>query len=809
MTTHNVSIKVGVVLDRDVMGAFQPIAKAAKEARQKTAAELDKVAKDTKERIPKAAREAAKELDKIAEQEREVLRRSWAARDAVVKRSLAAKTSAEKKAAADAKAIADQEYQAQVRIWAARSAMVRKGAAEKVAAEKAAARATASAQADGWAADRALTRRGWREKNAELRRARQEQERDERAATSDRMRRASESERATMRASARRSREARRAIGRGVSTGLQIAGGALGLSSLSPVHLATQVAGMPFALGKSLLAGAGANFDLGSAAGKGIDLERAASSLSNQAYMPGQKGANGRRQDPKKLLAESYAISNELGEDPAVALEGMGRFVKKTGDLSTVRPILRDLGQLSKAFGTDLSDMADSAADVSLQLGDIPDKGRLIVEVLKNVAAQGKMGAVEVSDLAVQMAKVAEASRFFENAKGGGVGGNVKTFTALAQLSKAHGGAATPVQAATSVQSFVNTFDKPARIAGFANLGIDVHGKTKGIFKDPVELIAALLRKTKGDTERMSGAVADARAKSVTKGAAALFREGYADEKTRNPAAKEGELVEAGVRRFREEMERLTAATVSQSELVESLAAVQNDAKSDVQRFNNQMQLVATELAKEFLPVLTGLTPIIARLGAAAVEVIDAVTGAKDRTNLNEEIKTGTDLVGLEGSTRRVLQSGRPGKPAEMSQGTYDDLMGRLGEFRTKLDAEQKNIESSAQPNAIDKLIDVGRGVRIADQRFTSRLLGMSSDEVNAGTDYITRNDETPGESKRRIAAIRSENLAGDRAREQALLAAILDAVKHGTLKVTSTDPVSRPGPRVLSSGRSGVDDVE
>lgn len=518
-----------------------------------------------------------------------------------------------------------------------------------------------------------------------------------------------------------------------------------------------------FGMGRNMAAGMGVDFDYGSGAGRAINLERMAIRLSNSAYMPGAAGPNGRRQDPRKLMAEAYSIGNELGEDPAEALEGMSKFVAKTGDLASVRPVMRELAMLSKAFGTDLGDMANAAADVALQLGDVKDKGAIIGEVMRNIAAQGKMGAVEVSDLARQMAKVAKGAQFFE----GGGAQNVQTFTAMAQMAKAHGGAASPTAAATAVDSWVNQFNKAARLGGMEKLlGKDfIRGEgDKDLYKRPELIIAQGLRKSHGNLEKMGGAWADAQAVKVTRAATFLYREGvhaYKADK-QNAGATDEQINEAGVAYYLKKLKELTDATVSEAELMGSLELAQHDMKSEVQRFNNQMTEVSGELAHQFLPVIVGLIPYFKRFGEGLAGAIEGLTGAKHAGESAGAAKTGADIVDVNNKIERVIETGGQMTP-EQKQAARD----KLNQLREEVDKNIRNTKEAAQPTgmagevvgAMDVLAQadrLGRAVynSLSPADMLSLLAGQGTPVVNPQAFMDTMDEELPSETRKRIGGI-------------------------------------------------------
>ncbi|HMR80239.1 MAG TPA: hypothetical protein PKD61_34260, partial [Polyangiaceae bacterium] len=229
------------------------------------------------------------------------------------------------------------------------------------------------------------------------------------------------------------------------------------------------------------LRGAGVDFNLESDVSRSVDIQRTATRLSNSAYLPGAAGAAGVRQDPSSLMADATGISDRLKGTTTAGevLAGQSAFVAKTGDLQTARAVTEDLAKLSAAYGSNLEDVVDAAGDVSSVLGNIPNKAEAINSIMKSVAAQGKLGAVEMSDLATQMAKLTSAAVSFE----GDTGQNILKMTALTQFARSKGGAASATQAATASAGFVNQLKTPARIAAFKKEGIDVMN-AKGQLRD-------------------------------------------------------------------------------------------------------------------------------------------------------------------------------------------------------------------------------------------------------------------------------------------------------------------------------------
>lgn len=338
--------------------------------------------------------------------------------------------------------------------------------------------------------------------------------------------------------------------------------------------------------------GAGVNFDLGSMIGKSVDLEKRATDLSNAGYLAGGKGAAGQRQDPGQIMADIKQAANGAAVDINLMAEGLQAFVGKTGDLELGRQIIGGMGKLARATGADINDMVNAAGDVAANLGDVENKAGAVNVIMRTIAGQGKLGAVEIKDLASQMAKLAAMAPQFS----GSFEDNMANMGALVQMTRQKGGAASATQAATSLTSFVNTFSKGQRRKAFTAAGIDVEDKD-GKLRSPEEIILDSLRKTKGDSVQMGKLFSDAGARRVTRGFETVYKEAGGGA--------------AGEKAVREEFEKLAKAQMSEKEVNESFARSMQTAEAKAQLFNNNMQEVAASLAGKVLPALEQAAPKI------------------------------------------------------------------------------------------------------------------------------------------------------------------------------------------------------
>ena len=351
-----------------------------------------------------------------------------------------------------------------------------------------------------------------------------------------------------------------------------------------------------------LARGAGVDFSLSGAVQARVDLEKRATDLSNAAYLEGDKGAAGKRQDPRAIMQEAQATANAAAIDAGQALEGLQAFVGKTGDLETGRAVMRDLAVLSRATGTSLEDMVSAAGDVSANLGDVPDKGNKVLAVMRAVAGQGKVGAVEMKDLSVQMAKLAASAPQFS----GNVEDNMAKMGAFAQAARQMGGAASATQAATSVQGLINIFKTPARAKAFEAAGVKVFDKTTGLIRDPQKILEEALVKTKGDPVAFKKLFANTAGARAVEGFATLYRQagGIKDPK-------------AGLDAVRKQFELYQRASMGKGEIEASFNASMGTTEA-------QAQLLKNKVSQEFGDALEKVKPDLMRVGTEATKLAGA-----------------------------------------------------------------------------------------------------------------------------------------------------------------------------------------
>jgi hypothetical protein len=352
--------------------------------------------------------------------------------------------------------------------------------------------------------------------------------------------------------------------------------------------------------------GAGVTFDPGSAIQRNIERQSLAVAISNSGFIEGAAGPNGKRVDPSFIQAHASKIGKDLAADPTQILEGIAGFTKKTGDLSTALEIAPQMAKLARAANANISEVMVAAGGIATNLRGVDDKAGAMDAIMRNLIAQGKLGAVELEDFAKEIPKLAaQANRF-----AGGSAHNIKELAGLAQLSMASGGATSAQQAATSVARLVDTLSTPARAKGFHAAGIQTEVKGPNgikVLRDPVEVIIDSLKKTKADPEKLKALFSSSIGSRPAEALAGTFR-----------AAGGGKAGEAAVR---EQLRGFSEGQFSDKALADNLKTVLTSDAASAQQFQTALDETVNAAQGKLLPALRALEP-------SALKAADALSKA-------------------------------------------------------------------------------------------------------------------------------------------------------------------------------------
>lgn len=529
-------------------------------------------------------------------------------------------------------------------------------------------------------------------------------------------------------------------------------------------------AGAAFELGSSYARGIGVETDLSSIFKKNADLETLATSLSNSGLIAGD-ARNGTRVDPKTLMQEALSTGKATGVDANAALEGLAKFTAKTGDLATGRELMKDLSIFAKATGTELDDMVDAAGDVAAALPNTADKGKVVSSVMRSIAGQGKLGAVEIKDLATQMAKLAANAGQIE----GKAGQNIVTLGAFAQEARQRGGASSATQAATSVASLINTFKTPARVAAFKAATGKSAFTSDGMLRDPQELVLEALRATGMNPERFKKIFANVQGARAVEGFATVYRQHGGG------AAGEAAVVA--------EFERLKNAAIQDTEVMASFAAQMKTGQSQADVFNNSIRETAIRLQETLAPAAMQLAPVLLDLASKGGHVVEWLVGHQ------------AALRQAQDQNRKDVDSAITNTEKQLANGEIID-----GQQKINQQAEQEaqaiaiRRQTDAEVANRDKMGGVTRAVlKAGDYLPGMALLNYMTGGATSGSGIVAKEDATIAEkeAQARESRERWEQMAGLNKRVGDL---IRDHVIH--VRVVEPIPGSASPPGTPSAGR-------
>jgi hypothetical protein len=355
--------------------------------------------------------------------------------------------------------------------------------------------------------------------------------------------------------------------------------------------------------GSEVLRGMGVETSIDGLVRRGVDIEKGATALSNRGFIEGAKGGNGQVVASDTLQGEARKAGKDFAINPVDIISAGHAFVGLTGDLDLWRKIMPGVIAQSKAFGVNQEDAAKSAAEFAAHIGDVPNKEKAVLDLLRVAGGQGKIGGVDFSDFAKYTAKAAAPAAMFKGDKAENIG----KLTALAEIAKMHGGASTPAMAFGAIDSLANTLKKPARLKSIAALLGNKNGQfaddQHSLLSDPLKLAKALIvagsrdKKTGksglSSLDRVQSAVGDARSMKAITGLQMTFNEAGGGQK--------------GLDAMNAELAKFSHANISTTEVSRALAEALKTTESKAERFNQKLENITHGVMAKLLPVLEQL----------------------------------------------------------------------------------------------------------------------------------------------------------------------------------------------------------
>lgn len=565
--------------------------------------------------------------------------------------------------------------------------LAREAARERIRAEKEVAREYARIGREGARAARELER----ERVKAVRQAEQEIAREQRAAAQQRRREAREAARQI----ARDTRELDRFATRTSYHSARF---------LTPHVPIASIAGRA---ARGLVSGLGIDPTFSGAAQRNIALEDAGVAFSNQARIAGFEVA------PSEFERRVRGVQGKLGLRGEQSAGALLQYQKMTGNPEEAFALFEGLAERSARYSIDFNELGAAAGNISKALGDIPNKGSAVLNVLDRLAVQTTKGAIEMSDLQTQVAKFTAPARLIE----GDAGENTARLAAIAQIARDIGGAASPQQAATAVSSLMNTFDKSARVKAFGDANIPMRG-ANGLLRRPEDLIMDAIVASGGDSVKLNKFIMDAQAKRAARGFLSEYnRAGGGD---------------AGLAAMKSLMEHYMKGSISEETKNKNLAQHMGKTSTQVQQLQAEFDAVAKELQSELLPILREAKPTIvafvramADLAAWAANnpgkaIVAAIVASIVRAGLESALRNALEraimgTAGASGIPGALGASGGGGDVSKRVRFVRDaadvTAVGTLAALTTGLAADQANRLAKATGSK-SSLADIIPGFR-------------------------------------------------------------------------------------------------
>jgi hypothetical protein len=437
-------------------------------------------------------------------------------------------------------------------------------------------------------------------------------------------------------------------------------------------------------------------------------------------------GAAGKRVNPAEIIKMARAAGNAAGLDPGKAIEGLQAFTATTGDLATGMSVVKDLGILARATGTDFEDMVAAAGEVSAKLGDIPNKGETVIKVMRSLAGQGKLGSIEIKHLAVEMAKMGAGAKRFDMAPDAAIG----MMGAIAQTARSSGGAKNASVAVNAAMAFVTGMTKGSTIKNlqdnniqpFADPGKGPGKNTKLL--NPEMMILAILRQSGGSQKMIGQMIKDKMAYTAVAGFADLYNKAGGGDK--------------GLDAVRGEFRKYEKIAMGEGEIKDSHAASMATPEAKMQLFNNRLQEVGEKIMTAVVPALEQLAPTIIK-GVEAFGQFVAWAAENPGKALAVALSASIARAGIEtvlrsGIESLLMKASGAGGPGGVG-GKLGGALGALGAGLTIV-ATAVAIEQVGEL-IIDKVLDRKSKAQDASQNAEFKALN-AADQARAFLDAAT-----------------------------------------------------------------------
>jgi hypothetical protein len=336
---------------------------------------------------------------------------------------------------------------------------------------------------------------------------------------------------------------------------------------------------------------------------RSMSAERAAIALSNSAYIPGETS----RPNKDYILSVAKGVQATTNIDKTDLIEGLQSYVAKSSDFAGGMAGLGNFAKLAKASGSKFGDVMNAAGMLRAQNKDLGQDE--MMDMLRSVIGQGKMGAVELSDLAHIAGRVTSSASSYQGTQSE----NQRKLLGLSQIAMRTAGSSD--DAATAVTRFASDIQSHRdKIAD--DFGADFSKSLvneKGQVSDPEKVISAIFAKTGGDLGKMGEGV----------GNIGLGKESMKLMNALAPTFLEAEKRQkgSGAEAVRQEVHKFTSAGYSKEDVEKDFAAVM---KASGEKFDHAINTIREALEEKLAPKIERFAEKLPDLIPKVEQLIDA-----------------------------------------------------------------------------------------------------------------------------------------------------------------------------------------
>lgn len=302
------------------------------------------------------------------------------------------------------------------------------------------------------------------------------------------------------------------------------------------------------------------------------------------------------------LTGEAQSLAGKYGVGAGDVMKGMGVVSARAGGakgLASYRADLEDITQTAVAFGVSMEDMGGVVA-AALNSGVKP--GQEMRDLIQDIAAMGKDGAVEIKDLAAELAKLGGAGKMTNLA----AGTMLRRQVGMAQV--AADAAVSPEESRTSIVDLMRDINTNA--GSLKAAGINVYDK-QGMMNDPAKILADTMdvAMTKGIGVRGKGNV---------KGSEALGKifTGTSHKMVESLMADYNKGGAKGV------MARIDASSGAKLAPGERDAGVAQMRKDPATQLRRAMETLKADIGTVLLPELVKLAPVLSSVTRSFAQLV-------------------------------------------------------------------------------------------------------------------------------------------------------------------------------------------